>query len=390
MKHLARTIRLKKLVIILGLITATGFNTFAQIGVDNPTPNPYSSLDLKATDKGLLVPRMTTAERFSIKSSCSPSCPDGLLVYDNTIGAFFYMKGNTWYALSPFDSPDATNGVTEDINTNATIVKNLGVGASPTVGYKLDVNGKTNLRTGADADATITVTSGNVVVSSGFVSTVIGDIKSTSGDIKTSSGDIKTTSGKISASGFSSDITATNVAGPVPQGGIIMWSGPVASIPAGWQLCDGSNGSPDLSGRFVLGAGARKEQIREADGTISDGDTKTFAVDNVLGADQIILSVEEMPAHEHSGETDEDGSHRHHTVANGDAADGDDMIQRYKSYGDSDSYSLTTDADDGNYTSAKTSSNGKHTHTFNTDEQGADDKSYNMPPYYVLAYIMKK
>lgn len=40
-----------------------------------------------------------------------------------------------------------------------------------------------------------------------------------------------------------------------PIGGIIMWSGSVASIPAGWALCDGASGTgtPDLSGRFVVG-----------------------------------------------------------------------------------------------------------------------------------------
>jgi hypothetical protein len=34
-----------------------------------------------------------------------------------------------------------------------------------------------------------------------------------------------------------------------------MWSGSIASIPAGWALCNGSNGTPDLRDRFVVGAG---------------------------------------------------------------------------------------------------------------------------------------
>jgi hypothetical protein len=42
----------------------------------------------------------------------------------------------------------------------------------------------------------------------------------------------------------------------VPRGAIIMWSGAVATIPAGWVLCDGSNGTPDLRDRFVRGASA--------------------------------------------------------------------------------------------------------------------------------------
>lgn len=42
----------------------------------------------------------------------------------------------------------------------------------------------------------------------------------------------------------------------VPIGGIIMWSGTIASIPSNWQLCDGTNGTPNLTNRFVVGANA--------------------------------------------------------------------------------------------------------------------------------------
>jgi|DEB0MinimDraft_6_1074348.scaffolds.fasta_scaffold19456_1 hypothetical protein len=43
--------------------------------------------------------------------------------------------------------------------------------------------------------------------------------------------------------------------GIIPSGGIIMWSGSIASIPSGWALCDGTSGTPDLRDRFVVGAG---------------------------------------------------------------------------------------------------------------------------------------
>ena len=39
----------------------------------------------------------------------------------------------------------------------------------------------------------------------------------------------------------------------VPRGAIIMWSGSLANVPAGWALCDGSNGTPDLRDRFIFG-----------------------------------------------------------------------------------------------------------------------------------------
>ncbi|MBR56812.1 MAG: hypothetical protein CMH54_02010 [Myxococcales bacterium] len=42
---------------------------------------------------------------------------------------------------------------------------------------------------------------------------------------------------------------------PVPAGTVVAWNGLVEAIPAGWHLCDGTNGTPDLSGRFIRGAG---------------------------------------------------------------------------------------------------------------------------------------
>src|SRR5262245_14075787 len=40
----------------------------------------------------------------------------------------------------------------------------------------------------------------------------------------------------------------------LPSGVIVMWSGTIATIPSGWFLCDGTNGTPDLRDKFVVGA----------------------------------------------------------------------------------------------------------------------------------------
>ncbi len=37
---------------------------------------------------------------------------------------------------------------------------------------------------------------------------------------------------------------------------IMLWSGAIVDIPAGWALCDGNNGTPDLRDKFIVGAGA--------------------------------------------------------------------------------------------------------------------------------------
>ena len=40
----------------------------------------------------------------------------------------------------------------------------------------------------------------------------------------------------------------------IPSDLIVMWGGDISSIPAGWELCNGSNGTPDLRDKFIRGA----------------------------------------------------------------------------------------------------------------------------------------
>ena len=64
----------------------------------------------------------------------------------------------------------------------------------------------------------------------------------------------------LPTSSISGDTVGSTVPAPgsapdesLPAGAIIMWSGALSSIPANWQLCDGTNGTPDLRGRFIMG-----------------------------------------------------------------------------------------------------------------------------------------
>jgi hypothetical protein len=50
--------------------------------------------------------------------------------------------------------------------------------------------------------------------------------------------------------------TIPAVASVLPTGMILLWSGSIGSIPAGFLLCDGTNSTPDLRDRFVVGAGS--------------------------------------------------------------------------------------------------------------------------------------
>ncbi len=159
--------------------------------------------------------------------------------------------------------------------------------------------------------------------------------------------------GTVRAKSFEGD-------GAVPKGLIAMWSGAADSIPAGWWICNGEKGTPDLRGRFILGAGQGKRLIPRK-------------VNDMGGKENHVLTIDEMPAHNHGA----GGAHNHRIEAfSGDRAYGD--------LGPKDQQV----ARDMNYKAGKvkhTLSNGTHTHK----AQGRGKAHPIMPPYYVLAFIMK-
>lgn len=158
--------------------------------------------------------------------------------------------------------------------------------------------------------------------------------------------------------------------GVIPSGGIIMWSGAVSAIPTGWVLCNGSNSTPDLRNRFVVGAGS------------------SYAVNATGGADSVTLSTANMPAHSHSfsgsGTTNTEGDHTHGNVANPLMNDNGR---------DGDSGSNSTGLNESDRLGGTTGAAGSHNHTVTisgtTGNTGSGTSHENRPPYYALAYIMK-
>lgn len=78
-----------------------------------------------------------------------------------------------------------------------------------------------------------------------------------------------------------------------PSGVIGIWSGSIASIPSGWVLCNGMNGTPDLRSYFLVGAGATGYDAGAHGGY--DSVTPTGSVTIATTA----LSAEHIPAHTH-------------------------------------------------------------------------------------------
>jgi len=79
----------------------------------------------------------------------------------------------------------------------------------------------------------------------------------------------------------------------IPDGMIAMWSGAVAAIPAGWQLCDGTNGTINLRDKFVVGAG-----LTYAPAAVGGALTHNHGGTSGLTA----LTLAQIPSHAHPNE----------------------------------------------------------------------------------------
>jgi hypothetical protein len=76
---------------------------------------------------------------------------------------------------------------------------------------------------------------------------------------------------------------STNI---IPMGIIVMWSGSTSNVPSGWLLCNGTNGTPNLMDRFIVGAGS----------TYTTGGTGN----GIGGSNTVTLSVGNLPSHTHT------------------------------------------------------------------------------------------
>ena len=133
----------------------------------------------------------------------------------------------------------------------------------------------------------------------------------------------------------------------IPSGGIILWSGSTGSVPSGWYLCDGTNGTPDLRNSFIVGAG------------------NTYAVGATGGStDAIVVS------HTHTATVTDPGHLHTGTVGSGASSTPGGAAATIPLYA-LPMGTATTGISVANSTT------------------GVSGTNQNLPPYYALAYIQK-
>ena len=171
--------------------------------------------------------------------------------------------------------------------------------------------------------------------------------------------------------------TDTQTGSLFPAGGIIMWSGSTA--PAGWALCDGTQGTPDLRNKFIVGY------------------STTYPMSSTGGRRDAII-----PSHTHNATSTFAGtaldSHTHtisdpghtHSINGGSSS----TYQSGGGYGASTGHNTTAAAVTLSATTGigiNGASAGTPTGTVSTtiDSTGTTVTDSNLPPYYALAFIMK-
>ena len=137
----------------------------------------------------------------------------------------------------------------------------------------------------------------------------------------------------------------------IEAGLIVEFFGLVSSIPSGWALCDGTNDTPDLRDKFIIGAG------------------DLYSVEDTGGSVDAVLI-----GHTHTGTLSSVGNHTH--TGSYSNAPNEFFNTRPRSSAESSNSSLG-------------SPTGAHSHTVTINNAGSSPTNANLPPYYSLFHIIK-
>lgn len=177
----------------------------------------------------------------------------------------------------------------------------------------------------------------------------------------------------------------------IPIGCIVMWGGSVATVPSGWRLCDGTNGTPDLRDRFVIGA--RSDSGGPATTFVTAADTKTGGSKDLVAVSHGHTATSSATS---SGSMTTDTDAWTGTLSSGDASLYGSGVFSNAGGGQtfSDNGFTSTNYENNTVTISRSRSH-THTPTITTvvtttvNNSGETGTNKNLPPYYALAYIMK-
>ncbi|MDB6371570.1 tail fiber protein [Photorhabdus bodei] len=190
---------------------------------------------------------------------------------------------------------------------------------------------------------------------------------------------------KVDSSGISID--PNNV---LPKGMIMMFSG--ENAPTGWAFCDGNNGTPDLRSRFVMCGETISETGQSSSKANGSGTEKSFSKNTASTAVSVnvtvgntVLTELQIPSHKHIGGMT---YYTSYGMKYGYAPDNKTEYQINNSYTSSIWLKPSLGKDHYAYTSNTGGGQG-HNHPATASSPSHNHSIDIIPPYYLLAFIMK-
>lgn len=205
------------------------------------------------------------------------------------------------------------------------------------------------------------------------------------GDLNTVGHNVTMGAGQIQLSWLSAAIASFIVNAGVPVGTIVAFAGALGDIPANWFICDGTNGTPDLRDRFVVGVGPVN-----APNSTGGSTTHTHGVAIDSGGAHLhtgtvaahVLTIAEMPLHDHgNGVTNPTATVFPYGLKACPATP--DTIDNNSANGNFQGITESIGGGGGHAHGLTIDSGGAHVHT------GSTGSTSTLPPFYALYYIMK-
>lgn len=384
--------------------------TYMHANADTSTVGTLSVLNNGGVSIGMngdIVISSMVASPYTFGSSISSVTDKSLALVGYGGGTLIMDNATNWIAINK-TNPTADLDVGGSINADETITSQGGYyfaddSAITSTSGLVSINAGGNEVITADSDGTITV-NGNANFENSI--NVTGNALIT-GNVKVQTW--PTENYHATSKQYAQSLTISNM---LPYGSIIMWYGAVVDVPAGWAVCNGLNGTPNLTDKFVMGAGGQA------------------ALGTVAGQSFSTVTTNTSGAHTHTGTTVAAGSHDHSGSTGAHALTAGEVAGHTHTY--SDLYGLRDDAnppvydrngnrlqaytgwgDDGDNDSGAPifrdwqtdstgnsdphnhpiSSDGIHTHTLTIDQTAAHLHTIsnfdNRPSFMALYYIMK-